>query len=54
MLEAASASVRDDYQRRAIQAQLGGDDDTRRVAWMNRVLGSLYVDDGLVVEDEGG
>ena len=42
------------YQRSAIQSTLGGDNLNRRVAWMNRVLGSLYVDDDMVQDDDGG
>lgn len=44
--------MRDEYQRSAIQAQLDGDNLNRRVAWMSRVVGSLYVDDDMLLEDE--
>lgn len=53
MLDAATLGVRDEYQRSAIQAQLEGDNLNRRVAWMSRVVGSLYVDDDMLLEDDG-
>jgi hypothetical protein len=53
VLEAATLAVRDEYQRNAIQSTLADDNLNKRVAWMNRVLGSLYVDDDMVLDEEG-
>ena len=53
MLDAATVGVRDEGVRGAITSTLADDNLNKRVAWMNRVLGSLYVDDGMVEEEEG-